>query len=441
MDLKKTIKRIFMVIPLPKKTKEKLIEDHKTRIMKKEEDITLGLNNHITLNSELNNNYSDYIKNILRIPARQSNLYKEIETHSLSDHRKVTMVAYYLTQFHPADTNDMWWGKGTTEWTNVSKAVPQYVGHMQPRLPGELGYYDLRIIDNIRRQAELARNYGIDCFAFYYYWFNGKRVLEKPLNEFIQNQDIDIKYCLCWANENWSKRFNGTDDGSILVLDHNEAEYKEFIKDVSQSFDDKRYYMINNKYVLIIYCPSKIPNCENIVKYWRSYINTKLGREIYLIASLERGNTIDWTKYGFDAMSQFQPASIGDSIPDVTSNYKIMRSDFKGHIYCYSDILNSLEKTHPQLKKTYAAVMPSWDNTPRRNQRGIIYDGNTPELFKKWLNSIIEWTEENESLDEKIVFLNAWNEWGEGAYMEPDRDFGYGNLQSVWEANCGKNYI
>lgn len=422
-------KKIFWKLPLSSEYKEKLRYSYATNKDRKEESETNSI--ELAESTFLN----DYILDILKIPTEKSEYFEEYIEHDklISD---TVIVAYYLTQYHPTPQNDEWWGKGTTEWTNVSKAVSQFTNQYQPRLPGELGYYDLRLKENLVRQIELANNYGIDVFCFYYYWFDGKRLLEKPLEMFCENKNLNMKFCICWANENWTKRFSGTNADILMQVGDSEESYISFIHDIVDMLQDSRYYTIKGRPVINIYRPSMIVNPESTICRWRQIVMEKIGKEIYLIASQEKGDTVDWCKFGFDAESEFQPKRIITKSKEITSNVNVIRKDFGGAIYDYKDIVENKKYIikNNLNKKVYHAVMPMWDNTARRNNNALIYHKSTPELYKKWLGDIIRVTKNKSILDKNMIFINAWNEWGEGAYLEPDRYYGYAYLQATREA-------
>lgn len=380
--------------------------------------------------------YPKYIEHVLNTPVYRSEEYINFREHKQITNKRAKVVAYYLTQYHPTEKNNLWWGKGTTEWTNVTKSVPQFAGHIQPKLPGELGFYDLRLPENMQAQINLAKNYGVDVFSFYFYWFNGERALERPLDIFMNHKEMDIEYCICWCNENWTKRYSGISSEVLLKIDNTEENYKRFIDDAIPYMNDDRYFTIDNKLVLVIYRPSQVPNHKETLQYWRTRVKERLGKDLYIIASLEARIETDWVSYGFDAMSQFQPGSITSKLTDITSSIKTMRDDFKGTIYDYNEIIEKKPyKIEAKKSKVYPAVMPAWDNTPRRNQHGIIYYGSRPVLYKKWLRDAINYVNSNDHLEENVVFINAWNEWGEGAYLEPDREYGYAYLEATYQCN------
>ncbi|MBE5839557.1 MAG: glycosyl hydrolase [Butyrivibrio sp.] len=431
--MKELLKKIFWKLPLSSGVKNKIAQKRFERILEKEK--AADEKNIMIVDSDRTKCF-EYSKYVLSLYKRTSKYYKEYCQHKSEDYKTV-LVAYYLTQFHPNKHNDEWWGKGTTEWNNVNQAIPQYIGHNQPRKPGELGYYDLRIKDNLQRQIEMAKNYGVSAFCFYYYWFdNGERLLESPLNLFLNSKELEMKFFYCWANENWTKRFSGTDSDILIKITHTEDNYKRFIDSIINDFDDPRYYKIGEKVVLSVYRPANIPNPEVVLDYWRKRVKQKCGKNLYLIAVQEKDVSTDWCKVGFDAESEFQPKQIEHNCKMINDQLSIIRKDFSGRIYDYADMVNNYryEIKENKRKKVYSAVMPAWDNTPRRNSRAIIFEGSTPELYKKWLIDIINKVTANDILDDKMIFINAWNEWGEGAYLEPDDYMGYAYLQATWEA-------
>ena len=368
MRIKKFIKRVFWALPVSNSLKLKIVQQRE----KAKEDNT----DDLVKTENINEQYSiDYTYQILQISSNSNSEKVDFIKHESNVANRALLIAYYLTQYHPTKENNLWWGKGTTEWTNVTKAVPQYIGHYQPRLAGELGYYDLRLKENIAEQVDIAKNYGIGAFAFYYYWFNGRRVLEKPLNLFLQDKNIDMQFCLCWANENWTKRFTSDNNEVTLFLDDNPETYKRFIHDVMPELSDKRYLTIDDKLVLIIYRPSLVPDAKLVLDYWRSYVKDSIGRELFIIASQEKGVDIDWTKVGFDDMSQFQPASLNDGADLITEQKHTICKDFSGKIYDYSSIIS--KNIMLPKKRMFPAVMPMWDNTPRRGNKAVIYDEST----------------------------------------------------------------
>ncbi len=377
----------------------------------------------------------DYIDHIVSIPEARAAEFVGLNDVSFSRaDEDPKIIAYYLAQFHPTPYNDEWWGKGVTEWNNVARAVPQYSGHYQPRLPGELGYYDLRLVENLRRQVELAKLYGVYGFSFYYYWFDGRRLLDGPLDLFVRDMRIDFPFSLCWANESWTRRFDGTCGETLVEQNASKESYRAFIGSVIAYMRDENYIRINDRPVLTIYRPSFIPDISETLEYWRTYCLGKGVGDPYLIGVKEHTWDRDLVELGFDAQSEFHPGTLFKHTSDITSRFRFVRDDFGGMVLDYRDIVENKRYFQYSYKKLYRAVMPMWDNTARRNQYGMIFHGSEPSLYRRWLKDVIEKTKTNQALDDSLIFINAWNEWGEGAYLEPDRYYGYAYLQATRDA-------
>ena len=353
------------------------------------------------------------------------------------DNEAAKLIAFYLPQFHPIPENDLWWGKGFTEWTNVTKSVPQFVGHYQPHLPSDLGFYDLRLPEVLRQQTALAKNYGIHGFCFHYYWFSGKRLLEKPLFQFLADRTIDFPFCLCWANEPWTKRWDGRSDEVLLEQAHSTNDNLRFIEDMAPFLTDPRYIQVNGKLLLIVYNVGMFPGEDTLsmTDTWRSYCREKGMGELYLVAAQTHGFEEDPRLHGFDAAVEFPP--FGINVPVVNRKMSLVNKDFKGYIFDFKRHM----KEKPYLNKKdytlFKTVFTEWDNTPRLNGRGHVFYGAGRESYREWLKDVLRFTRENHSKEERIVFINAWNEWAEGAHLEPDRKNGYAYLQIT--ADCLKD--
>lgn len=348
----------------------------------------------------------------------------------------IKILAYYLPQYYPDEHNNKWWGKGSTEWTNVSKSMPQYLGQYQPRLPGELGFYDLRIQENIYRQIELAQIHGIYGFCFYYYWFDGERLLNLPFDNFVNDKNIKFPFCICWVNENWTKQWSGNSNTPLIEMPNDVDCYKKFIESCYKLLIKENYIKINGKPILIIYKPLDIPKQREVISYWRSFIKQTLNMELYIIAADNTGKVIENISQMdvYDALSEFSPGPHLKYMNDITNTKEYVCKTFYGKVYDYAEFVNNKRYFNTHYAKLYRAISPMWDNTARKKDKGMILDGATPELYKQWLKDIIIETKNNNNLDDKIIFINAWNEWAEGAYLEPDLKWQYGYLEATKQA-------
>lgn len=386
------LKKIFRAMPLNPDLKKKLNDawaEHKIKLEDRQDQVG-------NINIEEDRAVlHDYAKYVLEQYGKRSVDYVQFKEHNPIN-TQIHLSAYYLTQFHPNPENDAWWGKGTTEWNNVNQAIPQFIGHYQPRKPGELGYYDLRLKENMERQIEIAKNYGIKEFCFYYYWFDGKRLLERPLDMFLKNHDLNIEFSYCWANENWTKKFSGTDSGALMTITKTVESYARFIDAVLDDMQDRRYHRVNGRPVLTVYRPGNMPDVEEVIKSWRDKAKKCISVDLYLIAVQEGNNEVDWIAKGFDATTQFQPRSIENSCKEIKESVQLIRKDFAGKIYDYQDLVENKKYLWNDGKKCYPAVMPMWDNTARRNHRGTIFYNSSPELYKKWLTDVLKHIMNNE---------------------------------------------
>lgn len=337
-------------------------------------------------------------------------------------------IAFYLPQFHAIPENDAWWGEGFTEWTNVRPAQPHYRGHYQPHIPGELGYYNLDDPDTQRRQVELAKLYGIAGFCFYFYWFGGKRLLEKPIENYLGNRDLDLPFCLCWANENWSRRWDGLDDQILIGQKHSTEDDLAFIAHIANYMRDERYIRIDGKPLLLVYRPGELPNAKATASRWRSWCREHGVGEIYL-AYTQSFDKAPPSRYGFDAAVEFPPN--GTQPRDVTSSIQPLQDNFLGKVYDWRTYLKRSAKPSQPKYPLFRGVCPSWDNTARRKERGTSFINSSPRGYQEWLfNAIRDTVRRFPAEDQRLVFINAWNEWAEGAHLEPDQRYGYSFLEA-----------
>jgi GT2 family glycosyltransferase len=349
----------------------------------------------------------------------------------LNQLNKIKLIAFYLPQFHPIPENDLWWGKGFTEWTNVTKAKPNFEGHYQPQLPADLGFYDLRVPEVREEQANLAKKYGIYGFCYYYYWFNGKRLLHTPLDEVLKTGKPDFPFCICWANENWTRCWDGGNSELLMAQQHSHEDDLNFIKNLVPAFNDKRYIRINSKPLLLIYRADLLPNPQKTTEIWRNHCLKEGIGEIFIAYTQSFSLAKCLSVSGFDAGVEFPPHNLGPTIPVPDHN---INTNFSGVYYDYKDIVhNFINKPHSKFN-IFRSVLPSWDNTARRQNNSHIIINSTPEYYEKWLKNIVNETRAFKFGDEKIVFIVAWNEWAEGNYLEPNTKYGHKYLEATKNA-------
>ncbi|MDX2043390.1 MAG: glycoside hydrolase family 99-like domain-containing protein [Acidobacteriota bacterium] len=342
--------------------------------------------------------------------------------------KDLRVIAFYLPQFHPIPENDEWWGKGFTEWTNVSKARPNFVGHYQPHLPGELGFYDLRLPEIREQQAELAKAHGIHGFCYHHYWFGGRRLLERPFNEVLQSGRPDFPFCVCWANENWTRRWDGLEHEILIGQNHSDEDDRNFIRNLFPAFDDHRYIRINGKPLLITYRVDVLPSAARTAERWREEARRAGLGELYLVAAQTCGFE-DPRQFGYDAAVEFPPLNV--TCENLIWQVTRLNPEFLGNVRDYGSMLTAMTQKPPSDFKVFRTVMPGWDNTARRRDVGHVYVHSSPEAYEYWLGQAALQTAATLSGDEQLVFINAWNEWGEGAHLEPDRQFGRHYLETT----------
>ena len=358
----------------------------------------------------------------------------------------VRLIAFYLPQFHPIPENDEWWGKGFTEWTNVTKARPLFRGHYQPHLPADLGYYDLRVPETRIAQAEMAREHGIEGFCYWYYWFAGKRLLERPFCEVLESGKPDFPFCLSWANQTWTGIWHGASDRILIEQTYpGVKDYESHFYAVLDAFSDRRYITIESKPVFLVFLPHELPDPKRFTDCWRELAIKSGLKGLYFIGMA--GPSWVPADYGFDASVPNNPGIILSNLHRSSRSYldricrKLINKDLrqlyrelfsKPTVYLYKD---AIKHALPPLEKDfdqYPCVIPNGDNTPRSGVRGVVLHDSTPELFRIHLKEAIAQVYDR-THDKRVVFVKSWNEWAEGNYLEPDRRFGKAYLEVVKE--------
>lgn len=362
------------------------------------------------------------------------------------------LFAFYLPQFHPIPENDIWWGKGFTEWTNVGKAKKYFRTHYQPRVPADLGYYDLRIPEARQAQAVMARKYGIEGFIYWHYWFgSGKRLLERPFNEVLQSGKPDFPFALAWANETWKGRSHGVTDGRILIEQQypGEEDYVSHFYEIIPALQDPRYIKIENKPLFVIYKPMELPDVKHFIDLWNSLAAENNLNGFYFVAHHAGRGDYQWMteeetfsqllEYGFDAVNfvRIKGRIENGSRLDISMDKLKKRHLNRPRIYSYKKFypyFTNLIDCHP---RAIPSIISGWDHFPR-NARGTILHNYTPAYFEKHLLQIHE-NIKNKTAENRIAFIKSWNEWAEGNYLEPDLRWGYDFLEKIkkYLVDCG----
>jgi glycosyltransferase involved in cell wall biosynthesis len=343
----------------------------------------------------------------------------------------VKLVAFYLPQFHPIPENDEWWGDGFTEWTNVRRATPSFPGHFQPQLPAGEAFYDLRDPSVLASQAEMARRHGIYGFCFYYYWFDGRRILERPLIDMLARDEPAFPFCYCWANENWTRRWDGLDSEVLLKQEFSAGWASRFIRDLLPVLTDARYIRVRGAPLLLVYRANLVPDIEAVAEQWRSIALDEGGIELHLAAVQSFGIT-DPRRYGLDAAVEFPPHTERFLLPH--SRVRGLDQSFAGYLEDYQAVMHDQLRRDVPAYAWYRGVMPSWDNTARRGREAHVLVGSSPASYQTWLRKLVLQALIRSDVDEPFVFINAWNEWAEGTHLEPDVRYGSAWLEATRSA-------
>jgi len=352
--------------------------------------------------------------------------------------QNVRVIAFYLPQYHPIPENDKWWGKGFTEWNNVVSAKPLVNGHYQPHLPADLGFYDLRLPEIRQAQADLAGEYGIHGFCYYHYWFNGRTILDRPFREVLTSGSPDFPFCICWANENWTRIWDGGSNHVLLEQHYSAEDDRKHIEHLLPVLADRRYIRIGGRPLLLVYRTELLPDIRSTVDVWRNAA-IKAGIGDLFLARVESLNWgLDPAGIGFDAAIEFAPdwrvlhrIHYG-LLKKLLTKTGLFSDVYSKHQFAdYNDLVRDmLRKDLPDFR-FYRCVTPGWDNSARRKTGATIFLNSTPAAYGKWLKKTLLMEKQSQKpSDEKIVFVNAWNEWAEGNHLEPDQRWGNAYLDA-----------
>ncbi|MFZ2900368.1 MAG: glycoside hydrolase family 99-like domain-containing protein [Saprospiraceae bacterium] len=361
---------------------------------------------------------------------------------------KIRPIAFFLPQYHPIPENDEWWGKGFTEWRNVVKTKPLFKGHYQPHLPADLGFYDLRLPETRIVQANLAKEYGIHGFCYYHYWFNGKRLLERPFEEVLNSGEPDFPFCLCWANESWTRRWDGQEKEILAKQIYSQEDDLKHIRYLAKAFSDPRYIRIEGKPLFLVYRASALPDAKKTTDIWREEANRLGIGEIFLcrVESFPSEHSSP-SDLGFDASVEFQPDWANLPLPlqwgrrwSYLRKVGLVNKAYgDNRIYYYADLVSRMTQKPIPSYLRFPCVTPSWDNTARRKQGAVIFKGSTPELYGQWLEHAVQMAKKLPSA-QRFVFINAWNEWAEGNHLEPCQRWGVSYLETTRQVISNARY-
>ncbi len=375
---------------------------------------------------------------------------------------KARLIAFYLPQFHPIPENDEWWGKGFTEWTNVTRAKPLFPGHYQPRLPADLGFYDLRVPEVRAHQAELARNAGIEGFCYWHYWFAGRRVLERPFNEVVASGQPDFPFCAAWANDTWKGHWYGGGKKTLIEQTYpGKEDYERHFQAMLPAFHDRRYIRVHNRPMFVIFRPKNLPDPGAFVALWQELARRNGLEGIHFVAHLfDDELDYPWRKVGYGGAvvtnelklmrrrwwqiiaerAKGRAGQAGNLIARADAlqaggrllSHRILQRLLRwpGGVHYYRDAMLFFKSEQGLAQGCYPSIVPGWDNTARAGRKGIVLHESTPELFQEHVRDILASVADRPAED-RIVFVKSWNEWAEGNYLEPDRKDGHAYLDVV----------
>jgi len=355
---------------------------------------------------------------------------------------RARVIAFYLPQFHPIPENDEWWGAGFTEWRNVAKARPLFRGHYQPHVPGDLGFYDLRVPEVRAAQAEMAQSCGIEGFCYWHYWFGGRRILERPFNEVVATGEPDFPFCIGWANQTWTGIWHGLSNKILVQQTYpGRSDYEAHFRAILPALTDPRYITVDRRPLVYVYDPANLPEGREFTDTWRELAHREGFPGLYFVGEAQ----VPWNpaSKGLDAMVDKRMLPIVQWAPltDPIGRWKWERKRRFGRptVYQYGDVWERLVTPPvPDLPNVvrHARLMPNWDNSPRSGANALVLDGCTPDLFRRQVKVVLNQVHD-QPVDRRLVFLKSWNEWAEGNYVEPDLKFGRGYLDVLREELLG----
>jgi lipopolysaccharide biosynthesis protein len=343
----------------------------------------------------------------------------------------VRALAFYLPQFHPIPENDTWWGKGFTEWTNTAKAAPLFEGHYQPHVPADLGFYDLRVPETRAAQATLARQYGIEGFCYYHFWFGGgRRLLERVFDEVLTSGAPDFPFCLCWANQSWTGLWYGSPDTVLMQQTYpGEEDHRAHFTWLLRAFQDRRYIRVHGCPLLLIFEPFELPDAPAVLALWRGLAEQAGLPGIHLLAVRHQMDPRNALLLGFDGV-------VDNRVPLTTMDYFVGRQPFL--VLDHRELAQYEVPSREPGVAQYPCIGPNWDNTPRLGMRGLVYLNSSPELFEKTVRRAVALLADRPP-EQRLMFLKAWNEWAEGNHLEPDLKYGHGWLRALQQGMAADN--
>lgn len=346
-------------------------------------------------------------------------------------------IAFYLPQFHPIPENDYWYGKGFTEWTNVAKGKPLFKGHYQPHIPADLGFYDLRLRDTIVAQTEMAKEYGIDGFCYWHYWFgNGKRLLENPFQNLVADKSIDFPFSLAWANETWERKlWDKTKKNQVIVKQEypGDHDYIDHFYALKEAFYDKRYIRVDDRLYFIIYRPLDCPNVSNMMNIWRELSNKEGLGDFYFVAKdFDCRDKDKLFSLGFDAIYNDTVLNIHHKLSMANKvRLKVERDILhRPTKFKYKEAIKYMVTEDDYANNIFPLIAPNWDHSPRSGNRSLILTDADPKYFEEVVQMAIN-SIKSKPKEQQIVMIRAWNEWGEGNHLEPDLKYGIGYLKAI----------